>query len=78
MISKSLIAFLLSWISDNTLYNTKNFDTKIFLVESEEIQRRACNGKCPIVAFYKKMKEFLLQRWILKIVYVISQFYYMK
>ena len=54
MISKSLITFLLSWISDNTLYNTKNFDTKIFLVESEELQRRACNGKCPIVAFYKK------------------------
>ena len=54
MISKSLIAFLLSWISDNTLYNTKNFNTKIFLVESEEIQRRACYGKCPIVAFYKK------------------------
>ena len=54
MISKTLIAFLLSWISDNTLYNTKNFDTEIFLVEREEIQRRACNGKCPIIAFYKK------------------------
>ena len=54
MISKSLIVFLLSWISDNTSYNAKNFDTKIFLVESEEIQRKACKGKCPIIAFYDK------------------------
>ena len=54
MISKSLIVFLLSWISNNTPYDTTSFDTKIFLVESEEIQRKACKGKCPIVAFYDK------------------------
>tara|TARA_B100000989_G_scaffold291556_1_gene266165 strand:+ start:1302 stop:1691 length:390 start_codon:yes stop_codon:yes gene_type:complete len=62
MISKSLIVFLLSWISDNTSYNAKNFDTKIFLVESEEIQRKACKGKCPIVAFYKKNEAIYITK----------------
>ena len=52
---KSLILImLLNWIDHNTVYDTKKFNTKILEVSKKDIQRLACGGKCPIIAFYKK------------------------
>ena len=53
MLISSIVTLLLNWIQINTEYNTKNFDVEIFQVSIEEIQEKACNGNCPIIAFFK-------------------------
>lgn len=53
MLTSAIISFLLNWIELNTEYNTQNFKTKIVEVSKKEIQKIACGGKCPIIAFYK-------------------------
>lgn len=62
MLKTVTIITLLNWISVNTHYDTKNFNTKILEVSKKEIQRMACNGKCPIVAFYKKNESIYITK----------------
>ena len=58
MLKTATVMILLNWISVNTDYDTKNFNTKILEVSKKEIQRIACRWNCPVVAFYKK-NEFI-------------------
>ena len=77
MLTAAIIYSLLNWIELNTNYNTKNFKTKIVEVSKKEIQKIACGGKCPIIAFYKpeevkKLKMYLKRK---KLIYCKTNFY---
>lgn len=62
MLTAAIISSLLNWIELNTRYNTKNFKTKIVEVSKKEIQRIACGGKCPIIAFYKPEEAIYISK----------------
>ncbi len=62
MLTAAIIFSLLNWIELNTRYNTKNFKTKIVEVSKKEIQRIACGGKCPIIAFYKPEEAIYISK----------------
>ena len=62
MLTAAIISTLLNWIELNTSYNTKNFKTKIVEVSKKEIQRIACGGKCPIIAFYKPEEAIYISK----------------
>ena len=74
MLKTVTIITLLNWISVNTHYDTKNFNTKILEVSKKEIQRMACNGKCPIVAFYKKNESIYITKMDFGYEYEIQAF----
>ena len=52
MIITTLLVYLLEWISLNTTFDTSKFDFPIFEVSKEQLQEKACGGKCPILAFF--------------------------
>ena len=62
MLTAAIISSLLNWIELNTSYNTKNFKTKIVEVSKKEIQKIACGGKCPIIAFYKPEEAIYISK----------------
>ena len=62
MLTAAIISSLLNWIELNTHYNTKNFKTKIVEVSKKEIQKIACGGKCPIIAFYKPEEAIYISK----------------
>lgn len=62
MLTAAIISSLLNWIELNTRYNTKNFKTKIVEVSKKEIQKIACGGKCPIIAFYKPEEAIYISK----------------
>ena len=62
MLTTTIISLLLSWIEINTDYSTKNFKTKIVEVSKKEIQKIACGGKCPIIAFYKPEEAIYISK----------------
>ena len=62
MLTAAIIYSLLNWIELNTNYNTKNFKTKIVEVSKNEIQKIACGGKCPIIAFYKPEEAIYISK----------------
>ena len=62
MLTVAIISSLLNWIELNTHYNTKNFKTKIVEVSKKEIQKIACGGKCPIIAFYKPEEAIYISK----------------
>ena len=49
---EDILNFILDWISNNTIYDGSLFNFKVLLLSSEEIQIRACGGKCPIIGFF--------------------------
>ena len=62
MLTAAIISSLLNWIELNTRYNTKNFKTNIVEVSKKEIQKIACGGKCPIIAFYKPEEAIYISK----------------
>lgn len=62
MLSQELINFILEWITLQTQYDSKLFDYNIIQLTSEEIQKKACGGKCPIVAFFDFNEGVLITR----------------
>ena len=62
MLTAAIISSLLNWIELNTSYNTKNFKTKIVEVSKKELQKIACGGKCPIIAFYKPEEAIYISK----------------
>ena len=62
MLTAAIISSLLNWIELNTHYDTKNFKTKIVEVSKKEIQKIACGGKCPIIAFYKPEEAIYISK----------------
>ena len=57
-----LISLLLFWILNNTNYDTSKFDYKVNIVDKEVIEEIACNGKCPIVAYFNPEHGVLLSK----------------
>lgn len=57
-----LISLLLFWISNNTNYDTSKFDYKVNIVDKVVIEKIACNGKCPIVAYFSPEQGILLSK----------------
>ena len=49
---EDILNFILDWISNNTNYDGSLFNFKVLLLSSEEIQMKACGGKCPIIGFF--------------------------
>ncbi len=49
---EDILNFILDWISNNTVYDGSLFNFKVLLLSSEEIQIKACGGKCPIIGFF--------------------------
>ncbi len=62
MITDSLLQFILDWISINTHYDSSVFNYKIIQLSKQEIQMMACNGKCPIIAFFKPEVGVLISK----------------
>jgi hypothetical protein len=62
MFSQELLNFILEWITLQTEYDSKLFDYDIILLTSEELQKKACGGKCPIVAFFDFNEGVLISR----------------
>ena len=56
MISKSLIAFLSSWIIENTEFNKKISDPDLFKLTKKEMSDKACfsSSNCKVKAYYVK------------------------
>jgi len=52
MTLSNLIFILLIWISNNTDYQISKFDYSVNISEKKIIEEMACNGKCPIIAFF--------------------------
>ena len=62
MITDSLLQFILDWISINTHYDSSVFNYKIIQLSKQEIQMMACNGKCPIIPFFKPEVGVLISK----------------
>ena len=60
MTVKSLIAFLLQWMSINTNFDVSKFDFPVNIVEKSQIERLVCGGKCPVVAFFSEKDGIFL------------------
>ena len=52
MTLSNLIFILLIWISNNTDYQISKFDYSVNISEKKIIEEKACNGKCPIIAYF--------------------------
>ena len=52
MLDQEIIKFLVIWINENTIYDGHLANLKIISLTFEELQFKACRGKCPILAFF--------------------------
>ena len=52
LMNDDILNFILNWISNNTVYDGFLFNFEIILLSSEDIQIKACGGKCPIIGFF--------------------------
>lgn len=62
MLTDLLVSFLLTWIDNNTSYDAKKFNIKIIQLSETKIQKLACKGKCPVIAFYKKNEAIYITK----------------
>ncbi len=60
--SESILSFILNWVSTNTIYDGTLFKFQIILLSPEEIQFKACKGKCPILAFFEPQQGILITK----------------
>ncbi len=54
MLDQELIKFLVIWINENTTYNGTLDNLEIISLSLEDLQFKACRGKCPILAFFSE------------------------
>jgi len=52
MLDDEIVKFLISWINENTVYKGFLLNLKIIDLTMEELQYKACRGKCPVLAFF--------------------------
>ena len=52
MLDHEIVKFLISWINENTVYKGFLLNLKIIDLTMEELQYKACRGKCPVLAFF--------------------------
>lgn len=61
MFLEYLLSFLVKWLVTNSDYKDNELDLKVNIVSAQEVQEKACAGKCPIVAFYDKNKGIFIK-----------------
>ena len=54
MSDQEIVMYLISWINENTIYKGSLVNLEIVNLTLEELQVRACRGKCPILAFFSQ------------------------
>ena len=52
MSDDEIVKYLVGWINENTIYTRELLNLEIIYLTLEELQQKACNGKCPILAFF--------------------------
>ena len=52
MLDDEIVKFLISWINENTVYKGFLLNLEIIDLTIEELQYKACGGKCPVLAFF--------------------------
>ena len=52
MLDHEIVKFLISWINENTVYKGFLLNLEIVDLTLEELQYKACRGKCPVLAFF--------------------------
>ena len=52
MLDDEIVKFLISWINENTVYKGFLLNLEIIDLTMEELQYKACRGKCPVLAFF--------------------------
>ena len=62
MTLSNLIFILLIWISNNTDYQISKFDYSVNISEKKVIEEKACNGKCPIIAYFDPNDGILIAK----------------
>ena len=62
MTLSNLIFILLIWISNNTDYHISKFDYSVNIIEKKIIEEKACNGKCPIIAYFDPNEGILIAK----------------
>ena len=62
MVITTLLIFLLDWISKNTYYDSSVFNSKIIELNTEEFERIACKGKCPVLALFQENEGIYLRK----------------
>ena len=62
MTLSNLIFILLIWISNNTDYKISKFDYSVNIEDKKTIEIKACNGKCPIFAYFEKSEGIFVAK----------------
>ena len=62
MTLSNLIFILLIWISNNTDYQISKFDYSVNISEKKVLEEKACNGKCPIIAYFDPNDGILIAK----------------
>ena len=62
----NLISILLLWISNNTDYDISKFEYEVNIVDKVVIEKIACNGSCPIIAYFSPTHGVLVSKGDLK------------
>ena len=52
MLDHEIVKFLISWVNENTVYKGFLLNLEIIDLTLEELQYKACRGKCPVLAFF--------------------------
>ena len=52
MLDHKIVKFLISWVNENTVYKGFLLNLEIIDLTLEELQYKACRGKCPVLAFF--------------------------
>ena len=52
MLDHEIVKFLISWVNENTVYKGFLLNLEIVDLTLEELQYKACRGKCPVLAFF--------------------------
>lgn len=61
-----LLPFLVNWIITNTEYKVIDFNIPITELSKKELEKKACNGSCPVVAFFQPNKGIFYRKMDLK------------
>tara|TARA_B100000989_G_C19428224_1_gene421781 strand:- start:524 stop:934 length:411 start_codon:yes stop_codon:yes gene_type:complete len=61
MLLEYLLPFLVKWLVANSDYKDNKLNLKVNIVSVQEVQEKACAGKCPIIAFYDKNKGIFIK-----------------
>ena len=62
MLIEVVMSILINWVKDKEYFDVNQFEVEVVELSSEEIQKKACGGKCPIIGFFKKDEGIFIQK----------------